>query len=62
MICTKSTMITSIGRYGHITYFPTIRIKDSFSAVNARDEKLDIGDTYSNLVYYNWVTGISGYA
>lgn len=53
---------TSIGRYGDITYLPTIMIENSFSVVNARDEKLDIGDTYSNLVYYNWVTGISGYA
>ena len=53
---------TSIGRYGHITYCPTIRIEDSFSAVNAGDEKFYIGDTYFNPVYYNWVTGISGYA
>ena len=31
--------MTSIGRYGDLTYFPTIRIEDSFRAVNGGDEK-----------------------
>jgi hypothetical protein len=54
--------MTSIGRYGHLTYFPTIRVEDSFCAVNGGDEKYFIGDTYFNPVYFSWVMGISGYA